>query len=61
MVKAITFILIFQGLIIVPIMAQHNCNDSVMFGSPEELPVFNKELPCIEKLLEFIAKNIKYP
>ncbi len=39
-----------------------NCSDSVkVFGNPEELPIFNKESPGIDKLFEFIAENIKYP
>ncbi len=61
MVKIITVIFIITGAIL-PVMAQHNCNDTVkVFGSPEELPVFNKKSPGIETLLKFVAENMEYP
>ena len=63
MVKAYIFVLMLIGNILF-VFSQNRCeDDKFVFGDHEKLPVFDEESSGgdTKRLLEFVAKNIKYP
>jgi len=56
------FILTFFGTVLTA-QTQNGCDDTtafIVFGGPEDLPVFNEKTPDTE-LLSFLAENVEYP